>query len=113
MDDDIRNYVVEYASDSDQTYPFDEWVRPSISCQLMWLGEDELDVVVEVLESYDHYDDLAEGDNITDAPGDLGEVGSTFATAVEEGRGEDITLTLDEVARNHQGVPVKLYRTRV
>lgn len=113
MDDDIRDYVVEYASSSDQTYPFNEWVRSSISCQLMWLDEDELHVVVEVLKSYSHYDSLAEGDDITDASGDLGDVGSTFAAAVREGRGKDVALTLDRVGHNDQGVPAKFYHARI
>lgn len=109
--DEFRESLKKYLNNS-RTTPFTTWVYPSISPQLMPLTG-ELDVVVEVLESYDNYDELEVGDRIKDAPAELGKVGQLFVSELENEVGDSIELPLDEEGRNAQGVSAKFYNVRV
>ena len=111
--DDLREEVESYLDDLEPNQPFIHRVHQSITTQLE-LVDGKLRIVVEVASAYDYYDELGEGDEIEDAPGDLREIGEVFVTTLEDRFDESIELTLEEKrGETVEDSAAKLYRDRI
>lgn len=111
-DEEWPQHVRKYVNDDDIVRPWTHWAGESISVQLMRTS-DGIDVLVEVIESYSDFDGIGDEDCVSNAGGELSDIGEKFVDTLADELGNNIQIPYAGHAQTPKRIENKVYKTQV